>query len=294
MKNKFVYSIVFSLLPTLFVPAGHSTVADAPIPRLIGGIPARPGQALTGSQFVELIAKMGGQQREDAIRNEILKGNVPEFLRKLATVELRAQLASGKIARATIFVMPDYLAIGSDENFLRIPMNLYTAEAVAGEFGFVLPTKKMVDAIYSQSKFHFVPQPLPAGPQMTSTDYYRTHNRMIDEQARAQGIPEGALVSGHKKDVVISNRLAANPGRIAIYGWHHPDGKPIQPLSTVHGATYADYSHGVRLVSEIILMDGKVQRLADVLQDPALSRVVSDEGPIRELWVPNVASLLPN
>lgn len=63
---------------------------------------------------------------------------------------------------------------------MRIPMNLYTARAVADRFQFTLPTRKMVDAIYDQSPHHFTPQPLPAGPQMRSTEYYRIHNAMIN------------------------------------------------------------------------------------------------------------------
>ena len=94
------------------------------------------------------------------------------------------------------------------------------------------------------------------------------------------------LVSGHKKDVVMTNLLAANPGRIAIFGWHRLNGAPIQPLSTVHGACYADYSHGIRLVSETVLVEGERRSIYDVLQDPVLARVLNDEGPmshIREL-----------
>ena len=100
-------------------------------------------------------------------------------------------MPEGKVLPATIFVMPDYLAIGSDSDFLRIPMNLHTARAVADRFGFVLPTRKMVDAIYDQSTYHFTPQPLPAGPQMTSTEYYRTHNAMIEQQSQSRGFPLG-------------------------------------------------------------------------------------------------------
>ena len=36
--------------------------------------------------------------------------------------------------------------------------------------GFVLPTRKIVDAIYQQSAFHFAPEPMRAGPQMRSTE----------------------------------------------------------------------------------------------------------------------------
>jgi hypothetical protein len=169
-------------------------------------------------------------------------------------------------------------------------MNLHTAIAIADRFGFILPTKKMVDAIYLQSRFHLIPQPLPAGPQMRSTAYYWTHNQMIEEQVHALGVRLGELVSGDKKDVVMTNRLVANVGRIAIYGWHRGPGQPIQPLSTVHGANYADYSHGIRLISEMALVDGKLRSIYDILRDSAAAKLLSDEGPIRLDW----AVLSPN
>jgi len=251
---------------------------------LTRSIPTRTGQYFTGSQFVQYVSKMNPQEREQAIRDEILKGNVPEFLRKLVPVELHCELPSGKNLIATIFVVPDYLAIGSEDDFLRIPMNLHTALAIADRFGFVLPTKKMVDAIYIQSRYHLVPQPLPAGPQMRSTAYYWTHNQRIEDQARALGVQLGELISGHKKDVVMTNRLAVNVGRIAIYGWHLGPGQPIQPLSTVHGANYADYSHGIRLVSEKALIDGKLRSIYNILRDSSVAKVLSDEGPIHIDW----------
>ncbi len=263
---------------------GEAPLAAIQVADMIRGIPARSRQALTGSQFVKFISKMDSRQREQAILSELLDGDLPSFLRKLVPLELKQVLANGKTLTATIFVMPDYLAIGSDKDFLRIPMNLYTATAIAARFGFVLPTKKIVDAIYDQSPYHFVPEPMTPGPQMRSTEYYRVHNEMIDKQSQARGIPLGALVSGDKKDVVITNRLARSPGRIAIYGWHRGSGAPIQPLSTVHGARYADYSHGIRLVSEVALVNGKIRSVYDILQDSLLANVLSDEGSIHIPW----------
>src|SRR5215470_12560437 len=248
--------------------------------QLTQGIPSRSSEDLTGSQFAHYISTMTSQEREEAILEEISKGNLPEFLRKLVPVELHGKLANGQSLTATIFVTPDYLAIGSDSDFLRIPMNLHTAVTIAERFGFILPTRKMVDAIYLQSRYHLNPQPLPAGPQMRSTEYYSTHNHMIEDQVHTVGAPLGALVSGDKKDVVMSNRLAMNLGRIAIYGWHRGPGQPIQPLSTVHGANYADYSHGIRLISEWALVNGKLQSIRQLLQNPSTARLLSDEGPI--------------
>ncbi len=81
----------------------------------------------------------------------------------------------------------------------------------------------------------------------------------------------------------MTNLLARRQGKIAIYGWHFPSGIPIQPLSTIHSATYADYSHGIRLISDWVLLNGQIQPLYEVLGDPELSSLLSDEGPIGKI-----------
>ena len=88
------------------------------------------------------------------------------------------------------------------------------------------------------------------------------------------------LVSGHKKDLVLTNRLSSAPGRVAIYGWHRPGGNPIQPLSTVHGAEYADYSHGIRLVSRTAFVNGQAVDLQDLLMDGTYAGLLNTDGPI--------------
>jgi hypothetical protein len=67
---------------------------------------------------------------------------------------------------------------------------------------------------------------------------------------------------------------------VAIYGWHKPDGKPIQPLYTGHVDWYVDYSHGIRLVSRTVTLDGKERDLFDVLADPKTCAIVGEDQPI--------------
>jgi hypothetical protein len=275
------FKLAFSALWTRCIRAGDATDASHEVPDMTHSIPPRAPQALTGSQFAESVSNMDRQDRERAILSQILEGNLPGFLRRLIPVRLKHDLPSGKTVLGTVFVLPEYLAVGSDNDFLRIPMNLHTAVAVAERFRFLLPTRKIVDAVYDQSTSRFTPQPMPAGPQMTSTPYYSAHNAMIEKQAKAKGFSLGALVSGHKKDVVITNLLARRPGQIAIYGWHRAPGAPIQPLSTVHGAGYADYSHGIRLVGPMALIEGRLRSVYEILQDSVLAMVLSDEGAIR-------------
>ena len=250
---------------------------------LVHRVPPREATAMGGSEFARRISAASGPAREEAMEAQYLSGNLPDFLRQLKPVTLKARLQGGKAAVATIFVMPDYLAVGSDKDFFLTPMNLKTALDVAATYGFILPTRKMVDTIFSQSDVHLTPEPMPAGPEMRSTRYYLTHDRTIKAQRRSVGATLAALISGHKKDVVLSPRLLRNPERIAIYGWHWPWGAPIQPLSTVHGAAYADYSHGIRLVSETVLIDDEPKSVYTVLEDPALAGLLSDEGVLKGL-----------
>ncbi len=275
------YLLIFALcFPSTLAIGKDWSNLQAFLVNLVKKIPARPFSAMTGTEFARSIFSLDGSRREQAIFSQIMEGNLPDFLKKLKSVQLVHKFEDQETIKATIFVMPDYLSIGSESDFLLIPMSLHTAAAIASQFGFILPTKKMVDAIFSQSFFHFTPEPMPSGPQMSSTQYYVDHNRKIREQRLTLGCPLDALISGTKKDVVLTNRLARAFGKIAIYGWHRLSGTPIQPLTTVHSASYADYSHGIRLVSNIVLIDGEIRSIYDVLEDSRLAKVLSDEGTI--------------
>jgi hypothetical protein len=243
-------------------------------------LPSRKINAVTGSKFLELTSNMSRTERENAILNEVLSGNVPDFVRNMKNVSISYTDKNGKNYNATIKVLPDYLAIGSNKDFVRIPMNPITAQKIANRTGTSLPTKKVVDQIYLQSE-KLIPSPMQAGSNMMSNQYYQTHNNKVEQQRKDKGIKLGSLVSGHKKDVVISNRLDEKPNRVAIYGWHKNDGKPIQSLSTVHEDTYADYSHGIRLISNKVNINGRDFDLKDVLKNPELSKILSDEGIIK-------------
>jgi len=246
-------------------------------------LPPRPEGAMTGKQFIDSTKGMDRKQREAAILKEIQQGNVPDFARQMREIQVNSNGHSG-----TLRVMPDYLAIGSNDDFVRIPMDPKTAQKIADQTGTSLPTTKMVDDIYKQADTRLTPQPLPPGAQMMSNDYYQRHNNMVEQQMAQRGAEHGLLTAGHQKDVVISNRLTQHPDRVAIYGWHQQNGKPIQGLSTVHENSYADYSHGVRLVGGTMLVDGQERPVSEVLQDPALAGLISNEGALRDPRVPGV------
>jgi hypothetical protein len=259
-----------------------NAVRTAPLSEPLLSLPARPADAIGGSEFARRTSGLSSADRDRAVVAELERGNIPSFLGHLTPVKLTTSASRGQAAAATIWVTPDYLAIGSDDDFLYVPLTYYSATTIADRFGSVLPTARMVDAIYEQSAHHLTPAPLPAGPMMRSNLYLSKHQQRIDEQR--SGLPLGELISGHKKDLVLSNRLLQLPGRVAIYGWHTAPGHPIQPLSTVHGAQYVDYSHGVRLVSTTVVVDGRPRSIYDALQDSQVAPVLSREGVTRDPW----------
>lgn len=230
------------------------------------GLPPRAEDARGGAEFMHSIAGLPpGPQRDQAVLQEILSGNIPENSRNLQEIVVNR---NGREIRMN--VMSDYLAIGSNEDNVRIPMTPAVGQAIADQTGTSLPTDRIVDDIHSQARRLSMPTFSEA---RESIGTYARHDQRIDEQLGGGGYPT-ELVSGHKKDLVIP----ARDGRVAIYGGRWPDGRAVQPYSNVHHRGYEDYSHGVRLVSQQITVDGQPMLLSDALSDPSLAPLLTSHG----------------
>jgi hypothetical protein len=253
-----------------------------PPPRVMLPLPERPAGAETGTAFIERVRAMPRRRYEAAVFAAIMSGNVPRFERELVPVSLEGVDADGERHTGVIFVLCDYLAVGSDDDFLLAPMTPRTAQRIADRTETLLPTRKLVDTIYGAAACRLKPRWIEGGPNPDLDDHtdFETHKAMLDEQRKVEHVRLGELVAGDKKDIVITNELERRPKKVAIYGWHRGVGKPIQPLTTVHAGFYADYSHGVRLVHATMTVDGEDRPTAKVLTDPRLCCLVSDEGPM--------------
>lgn len=250
-------------------------------------LPPRPADAPTGSEFATIITPMpapgSSPERENTIYAQIASGNVPDFLRTLVAVTTN-KVINGINHTVTYHVTPDYMAVGTDTNYFLMPMTPLLGQRLADLLGCSLPTRKMVDNIWTKSAVKLAPAPITASPAMITVPVFDQHNSMVRTQ-RLQQIaahPLGALVGGDKKDVIIStliyNGLNLNvPKPVVIYGWHNLNGTHIQNSYNGHEETYADYSHGIRLVQMNITVDGISKTLTNVLTDPNLAGLVSDD-----------------
>jgi hypothetical protein len=232
--------------------------------------------SLKGREFARSVTGLSLREREERILAEIKGGNVPPFLRALVPVTV-----SNGAVKATYYVTPDYIGIGADEDYFLTPLSPATGQAIADMLGCCLPTTKMVDEIYASATLTLTPSPIPPSPAMTTVPVFLQHNEMIVSQR--EGKPPAGLIAGHKKDVVISNKLLNTVGKVAIYGWHKSVSRPIQPLYTGHSDTWVDYSHAVRLVHRRIIVNGEVKTIEDVLANPQLAPLLSSEGVMRKL-----------
>lgn len=252
---------------------------DAPRPGLELALPERAPDAPGGLQVAEEVEGLDLEAREERIYTEIASGNMPSWQRVLHPVETSAFL-DGTEATIEFWVTPDYLAVGSDEDYVLTPLSPQTGQRVADLLDASLPTPRMVDAVWRAADVRLAPQRIEPDEFMRTVGYYLRHDRLIRGERRLRGAAAGAFVAGHKKDVVLSTSLADDPGKVAIYGWHRPDGSPIQSLSTVLADNWVGFNHGVRLVSRSVTVDGIAMDLTEVLQDAELAALVSTEGPI--------------
>ncbi|MFH2140942.1 MAG: T9SS type A sorting domain-containing protein [Bacteroidota bacterium] len=251
-------------------------------------LPPRLNNMPAGSDFVSIITNLSQSVREDTIYNHVVLGNVPDFQRNLIPVTAQ-EIVGNDTFNITYYVLPDYLAIGCDTDYFLCPMTPVLAQRIAFHTGCTLPTRKMVNEIYFSSTAKLAPQPLPPGSEMTTVPYFSWHNDTVwySRNNILSSHPLGELVGGDKKDIVVSNLIySSGTDRVVIYGWHLLSGVPIQGLYNGHILEYVDYSHGVRLVQNNAIVNDDTLLITDILQNPAISSLFSDEGTISVPWYP--------
>ncbi len=227
--------------------------------------------------------------REQAILKAFTEGDYPSFLKSWVDVTTAGKGPDGRSHTLVYRVAPDYLAVGTNEDYVLMPMYPGTAQKIADQWGCILPTYQMVKQIWraAPNKLHPYPQDHVKFDN-TANSSYLTINTKVQAERKALGRPLGTLTAGHKKDIILSKKIPGNPGRIFIYGWFSLAGNPIQglPLYSGHSNHYVDYSHGVRLVNTQATLDGEPVDIREVLGNTphgkrdVVCQLISEEGPL--------------
>lgn len=256
--------------------------ASMPVPALAD----KPTATLAGSDFMRRADTTAFWTLEDIIVETVTAGQVPDALRHFRKITFTTPVVDSveilrKKHKVEMWVLPDYVAIGTNDDFVRMPMGPYAAQRIADSLDCTLPTAYLVDRIAEASEGHVDIFPFrPLGNRNSQPIVFQDSNNAINAQFKAYGYEFGQFISGLKKDIVLTYKimtLTEYERNVAIYGWHHPDGRAQQPLFVRHGNFYVDYSHGVRLIYNKVKIDGVEYNIREILESPELYRLLSDE-----------------
>lgn len=230
-------------------------------------------ESYTGNRFFELAKSYTWQQRDSLAIDWFRKGAIPSFWKKFVPITVSSKDSLGNKVTLKYWVSPDYFVLGTDADWVRVPITPMAAQRMLDETNCALPTRKMVDDIYVAASVKLAPIPMYAFRDSGITMYQ--HHLMIEGQRKGRK----GMIAGIKKDVVMTYKIqfGQKQHRVAIYGWHQINGKPIQPLYTGHVDWYVDYSHGVRFVSNQLKLNGKVTTMEAVLNDVRVQKILCNE-----------------
>jgi hypothetical protein len=236
-------------------------------------IPEPRGAVLTGSAFYRTAAAYGWRARDSFAVDAFLRGQVPRDLRRFVSVRSEWTDSTGGVWRGVLRVSRDYFMVGTDVDRVRVPLTPMAGQRIADALGCFLPTRRLVDLIHEQSRVRLEPVPMYAYRDSTVT--MMQHDLILEGQRRGRR----GLISGIKKDVVLCGveALKGRSHRVAIYGWHRSDGRPIQSLYTGHVDGYVDYSHGIRFVQRRMRVNGRWLDYREVMRHPLMRGLVTDE-----------------
>lgn len=126
-------------------------------------------------------------------REKLIYDNLPESERAESAVPVASGacdvMIDGKDYSIEYMVAPDYLCLGDDEDYFRVPLTPKVAQAFADDMDAILPSRRMVDEIYAQANARLIPKSI-AGNKATLEDWAK-HEIMVQQQQKSLGIPAG-------------------------------------------------------------------------------------------------------
>jgi hypothetical protein len=240
------------------------------------------------------------KQREDYVFDSVMQGNFEarwcELSRTAGDHEIKLQ------------VFEDALKVDG----VRVNVSATLQQRLADVFDASLMTALVADLVFVSAPRGITPCPMPISTTVASM---LQHSKNVDDKLKYRG-GEG-LASPVGKHWILDKKMLAAPGRACNYGWHFVgssysgivgfpaastintlQGKPvrvIQPNATAHDPLHSDYSQVCQLVSQTCWVDGKESRFSEVLADPELCGLVTDQGAFdfsRQPGVPEIKGKL--
>jgi hypothetical protein len=239
---------------------------------------------MTMEGFFASLPEHPGEERESALFEAVMAGRAAP----ITWVALRSEHED---RAATIYVAADALKLIDGDESVRINVTPTTAQRIADALEAVLPTPKICDLVWDHADVCIPPSFQPPGATMAFTSRMLQHHRAVEAKVAGRA----GLIENVGKHWVITERLTDDKDHAANYGWYDPHAPNLrgvyrvwQNVGLAHNLEHVDYSQVLRLVRRTCEVDGEEMDIADVLADPGLAGLVSDEGPLAFFRIPGV------
>jgi hypothetical protein len=236
----------------------------------------------TGSEWLRRYAQVDAgdeHARHRLVLEQVAEHNMPDSWDDWATVTVKGR--KGSVVEFE--VSPHGLRIGTDEDWVEIPLDGPHSAAAAEILGLHLATAWMVDQIYEAARskgrvVHYyaatqIAKSLgysdwnpndPDGVKMRSIEFFKQRSELLRDQLRQQKVDDSALASGYFKSVVPPIDGVTRSGGLEMIGGYNTAGERIQPLSGgFHERTFFDYSQNLRLAKGVLRVDGRPMTMGE-------------------------------
>lgn len=259
-----------------------------------------PAIGASGESFAHSLPENPGPQREAKILSAVISGD--------AMIRWSFVSSSSKGRSCTIPVIARAISIGPPGDSWRIICNYATAQHIANELECYLLTPKVANLIFLQSDKQLAPMNRTLWVQdgsMAKTSRSIEQSKALDQLVPAD---DAGLVANEGKHWVNGQRLYQNTLGSANwnapegvlgsrhngpnYGWNQKgSGKPLQGFGLAHDMSHSDYSQMLVFMSRTVVVDGVDIDAAEVLKDPHISDLLSDEGPLPSAIHPDLIGI---
>ncbi|MFC1747761.1 SGNH/GDSL hydrolase family protein [Pseudomonadota bacterium] len=235
-----------------------------------GWEPEAPKEKLTGSKFIEALGKCKTAEERQRLILENLPDEPPEY------EPIKITAPDGTTVE--IRVSKREIKVGPPGDQVGVAMDGPTAIRAAARYNASIPDYWLAKQIHEQAKKNgqtlpFVAAPAiakklkiawdnnnPNGEKMMSAEFLGENNNLNAYWAKKKGVEDNDFAAGYFKTVVHPIPGVTGDGRLEIY--QEMVQKKGGPSGGAHGELYRDYSHRVRTVDSMVLVDGVEMSLA--------------------------------
>ncbi len=257
---------------------------------------------ITGTEYMEQCKEQNTRHCDDIVLDAVSKYNMTSSWNKWKEVSMKSK---DKKHEAKFYVMPHAVRVGTDENYVELPVDGPHATAIAKITNLYLMRPSVITALHKQAKakdhhakfFHVSeayelmrkkypekykeqhPSDLYLSNIMVKPDCYEAVDTLRHEWLTEHHVENDELISGYFKNVTRAKTTHLNywgayeDHPVTVNGEFRKNGLLHKGMDTIHPQDHIDYSQNIRLMIKYALVDKEKMNVDDFLRSKAYSKM---------------------